>query len=94
MQRDSNPQSLSCEIESRCTHLSHLFVARLLDIQITIECRFALKRARDMIQTNIQSIKMQQIRNKKKVKHFSLIGLETCKKLLQRRYFAEILNIS
>ena len=87
------PTTHSCEIKSRCTHLSHLFVARLLDIQITTECRFTLKRARDMIR-NIQSIKMQQIRNKKKVKHFSLIGLETCKKLLQRRYFAEILNIS
>ena len=48
-QRDSNPQPLG--FESCCCHLKCFEQFKFLDIQATIECRFTLKRVRDMTRT-------------------------------------------
>ena len=57
LQQDSNPQPLrGCGLEFRCILRYHACFERGVpwDIQATRECRFILKRVRDMIRTYIQ----------------------------------------
>ena len=49
-----------CGFESRCSHSNFRYRAsfeqEFLDIQATVECRFTLKRVRDMITTHSQGV--------------------------------------